>query len=639
MKLSALENKLELVLGVSISLFAFIVYLFTLAPTVSFIDSGELATVAATLGIAHPTGYPLFTIVGFIFSKLPIASTVIYRLNIMAAFFCATSVFFFFKLNLFILKNFISKKTNEPKKSNPFKKYYLYVPAIAGTLTLAFSRTFWSQATSIEVYSLHVLFLSIVLLSFLDAISQTQMMERTNKNEIGKAWLIFAFLLGLSFTNHMTTILLAPALVYIYFAVCGFSKSSWRLAFTLLVPFMLGLSVYLFLPVRGAGFPYMNWGNPIDLEKIFWHISGKQYRVWIFSSTESAAKQFSYFINELPNEFNYVFLIVALLGLWNILTKNRLLFIFSLLLFVGCISYSINYDIHDIDSYFLLAYLTISVWITSGVMWIIEKIEKKDTLKIVSAVLVIVSAIPLFMNYKQNDESKNYLVNDYTKNMFDCIESNGIIISYQWDYFVSASYYYQQIDQYRTDVAVIDKELLRRSWYYKQLNTLHPELMKKSQNETEAFLLELFKFEHDIPYAPEIIEQRYANIIRSFIEKNIDERPIYVTSELEPQYLEGFEKIPTGLCYRLTKPKTIIPIKYYSFKYDRGEKSDKSIDFLNEMYTKAYEVNAVYQMQLKNFDQAIKYIDKAVEINQGDDNIIAKRNYLIKMKENSRTVN
>src|SRR5579864_6060332 len=68
---------------------AFVAYLFTLAPSVDFIDSGELATDCYTLGICHPTGYPLFTLIGWVFSHLPIASLPILRLNIMAAFFTA----------------------------------------------------------------------------------------------------------------------------------------------------------------------------------------------------------------------------------------------------------------------------------------------------------------------------------------------------------------------------------------------------------------------------------------------------------------------------------------------------------------------------------------------------------------------
>ena len=59
-------------------------YLSTLAPDVTFTDSGELAAVAATLGVAHPTGYPLFTLLGHLWTLLPLPGTVIYRMNLFA---------------------------------------------------------------------------------------------------------------------------------------------------------------------------------------------------------------------------------------------------------------------------------------------------------------------------------------------------------------------------------------------------------------------------------------------------------------------------------------------------------------------------------------------------------------------------
>src|SRR5258708_36482005 len=70
-------------------LISFIVYIQTMQRSVPFIDGGELATVCATLGIAHPTGYPIFCMLGYLFAHLPIAASVILRVNIMSAFFCA----------------------------------------------------------------------------------------------------------------------------------------------------------------------------------------------------------------------------------------------------------------------------------------------------------------------------------------------------------------------------------------------------------------------------------------------------------------------------------------------------------------------------------------------------------------------
>ncbi len=63
---------------------------------VSYTDSGELAAAVATLGIAHPTGYPLFTIVGHLWTYLPISSSVIFELNVFAAFLIALSAGFVF---------------------------------------------------------------------------------------------------------------------------------------------------------------------------------------------------------------------------------------------------------------------------------------------------------------------------------------------------------------------------------------------------------------------------------------------------------------------------------------------------------------------------------------------------------------
>ncbi len=76
----------------------------TLAPTVTFIDSGELATVATKLGVAHPTGYPFFTVLGRVFTLIPVGDE-IYRLNMMSAFVSSAALLMFFNLMTFLLGN------------------------------------------------------------------------------------------------------------------------------------------------------------------------------------------------------------------------------------------------------------------------------------------------------------------------------------------------------------------------------------------------------------------------------------------------------------------------------------------------------------------------------------------------------
>ena len=75
----------------------FLFYLFSLHPTVSAGDSGELITAAYTLGIAHPPGYPLWTILGKIFTIIIPFGNIAYRVNLMSAFIgaCTCAIFNF----------------------------------------------------------------------------------------------------------------------------------------------------------------------------------------------------------------------------------------------------------------------------------------------------------------------------------------------------------------------------------------------------------------------------------------------------------------------------------------------------------------------------------------------------------------
>src|SRR6187549_17310 len=151
--------------AVFVFLVSFIVYMMTLAPGLSFIDAGELATTASTLGVAHPTGYPLFTLIGHLFSILPIAATVIARLNIMSAFFAAMGagacVYLVHEIHLYwlVAKTKVKvdakgkKKDEKPVEltTNETKAQQATAAGIFTGIIIAFSETWWANATSIEV--------------------------------------------------------------------------------------------------------------------------------------------------------------------------------------------------------------------------------------------------------------------------------------------------------------------------------------------------------------------------------------------------------------------------------------------------------------------------------------------------------
>lgn len=601
------ESKLAVAVGVGI--ISFVMYCITLAPSVTFIDSGELAAVASTLGIAHPTGYPLFTLLGWVFSQLPIGGEEIIRLNLMAALFCAIGVALFYLLLQFVLDTIAGNLKHADKVLVPRARV---VAGVGGSLLLAFSETYWSTALSIEVYSLHLLFLPAVTLVFIRAC----LGERDGEPVSIRTWFLFAFLLGLSFTNHMTTILLAPGFLYLYFVSQKFSGASLRRLLIMFIPFILGLSMYLYLLVRASQSPLLNWGDTETLEKFLWHWTGKQYRVWIFSSTEAAGRQLKYFLETLPAEFAYVGIPLALAGIVSLTRLHRTLGVTILLLFAGCVAYSINYDIHDIDSYFLLAYMCMAIWIGIGlfvaILWIEGRLSGAGYFLAIGCMVASFS-----MNYGKVDESDNYLVHDYTMNMFSSLKPDALILSYQWDYWLSASYYYQFVRGVRPDVAVVDKELLRRSWYFKEMENRIPWLIDGSRKEVKEFQVELSKFELGIPYNPAIIQSRFVRMIGSFLENNYGKRPIYVTYEIEPEFTAGFQRIPEGLAFRLEPDTLFHPSEKPVFQYRPLKRSGRLEERIPWLYSQAWKARASYYYRGGRMAEAEEAMVEARKFEQG----------------------
>jgi hypothetical protein len=611
--------------ALAVSLLAFVVYLLTLAPTVDFIDSGELSAVACTLGIAHPTGYPLFTLLGWVFSRLPVAAEEVLRLNVMAATLCAAGLFFFYHI-IHLLLSWLSRDSKSLMKIGKEQlSTFLFEASAGATLLLAFSETYWSQALSVEVYSLHLLLLSMIVYTFLKAVFHGSDRGDPGGWKVSAEiwWVLFAFILGLSFTNHMTTVLLAPGLLFLYFAAEGFSAQSWKRLATLCPPFALGLSVYLYLPFRAGQSPALNWGNPATLERFLWHLSGKQYRVWIFSSTEAASRQLKYFMTSLPDEFAYIGLLLAVVGVVMLLRTNKKLFAATSLLFVGCVFYSINYDIHDIDSYFLLAYVCVALWAGCGfllvIVWMVTTLRWRSP--VIAGIILGLGLVPLFAHYKRVDESRNYLVHDYTMNMFASLEPNALVLSYQWDYWVSAANYFQLVKGLRPDVVVVDKELLRRSWYLTELGYRFPWLIHESQSEVNAFQNELSKFEHEQPYNPAVIQARYEEMIRSFIKKSFSSRPVYVTAEIESEFTRGFERVPQGLAFRIWNDTLFHPTSHPEYAFRPLGRSGRLESFVPKFYASSLIARGEYYLYVgrdraegeKSFVDALRYDPSSAE--------------------------
>ena len=236
------------------------VYVKTLAPTVYGEDSGELVAAADTLGIPHPTGYPLWCILAKVFMIVVYTGDSAWRANLFSAL-CGSAAA--------MCTAWIICLTTRHR-----------IAAIAASLSLAFSIEFWEQSVIAEVYALNALITAACILLLL-------LWSETRRN-------IFLYAAGLLFgaglTNHQVMLLCAPAFAMYVLAIGGVRFRAWTMHSITLALAFAGLSVYLYLPIRSMADPPMDWGNPETWPAFYDVVTRAQYQFIIAGGPRSWAR-------------------------------------------------------------------------------------------------------------------------------------------------------------------------------------------------------------------------------------------------------------------------------------------------------------------------------------------------------------
>ncbi|MEO0087895.1 MAG: DUF2723 domain-containing protein, partial [candidate division WOR-3 bacterium] len=394
-------------------LIIFLILFSTLSPTVGLIDCGEIIFGIHYLNILHPTGYPLFTLLGRIFSFLPFLEPA-FKGNLFS---------FLFGFFTIILLYFLIKKITQDN----------IVSLIYVTL-FSFNNLFWSIVNEIEVYSLTAFFLVLLIYLFL-------------KKEEKNIFLFIAYVLGISLTHHLMLLSIVLPMV-LYFIL----KEKKKL-FLFIIFFLIGFSLYFYLLIRANSDPIFNWGNPKDFLRLFWHISGRQYRVWSFSlPINEVIKNFVNEISFLIKEMIYIYFLFAIIGIYFLFQKNRELAIILIITIIIGILNSINYSIPDIQPYYLPAFIPLIIFSSYGFSHI--KIFSQKIIRFL--ILFITLLILLVFNYPQNNKRDFYLAYDFTYNVLNSLPKNSLILTDWWDFY-SPSLYFRYLKNFRKDLIIIDK--------------------------------------------------------------------------------------------------------------------------------------------------------------------------------------
>ena len=227
----------------------FILYLLTLAPSVAMWDTGEYMAAVKVLGIPHPPGNPFFVLLGHAFASLPIPVSYGARINIMAALASALSAGFWFLITERIVARWI------------VERWQRLVVASLATLIGATAFTVWNQSVVNEkVYTISLLFFTISSWIIIEWI------EDPDSLRADRLVVLVCFLLGLGYSNHPAGFLPLPAAGVALLMTRWRTLLRWKLVLAALGALIIGLTPFIYEPVRAAYFPGINEGAPTACE-------------------------------------------------------------------------------------------------------------------------------------------------------------------------------------------------------------------------------------------------------------------------------------------------------------------------------------------------------------------------------------
>ncbi|MBK8985695.1 MAG: DUF2723 domain-containing protein [Chloroflexi bacterium] len=341
------------------------IYLLTMPHAVGQADTFEFQVVAPQLGIAHPTGYPLFLLLGKLFTLVPI-HTVAWRLNV------GVMVYGLAALSLLFGLGYRLRARGEV--------------AVLTAVALGLTPTFWSQAIEAEVYTLHALIVvaALFVMREIGGWAFDKETGRQGEGETGRTGgkrtitlaLLF-FLLGLGLTNHLTTIFLLPAA----FLTLLFKRHAAKIhnsqftihnsQFLLLLPlaFLLPLLLYAYLPIRWAAIH----GEPIGLSRfVDWVLGGRfqgalQWRAWLDDPTRYEVVGRIFLAN-----WGWANLALVGVGLFYLLLRHRQLAAILLVTWLGVTFYALNYYVPDLAVFLMGAQIITAVWWLAGAETIVN---------------------------------------------------------------------------------------------------------------------------------------------------------------------------------------------------------------------------------------------------------------------------
>ncbi|HAW50175.1 TPA: hypothetical protein DCX16_04430 [bacterium] len=437
----------DYIIGFFIFFVSYSIYLFCLPSTVGFGDSGDFITSSYVLGIAHPSGYPLYMVLGHLFSYIPI-SNIGMKITLMSCIFSSvTSTILYF----LIMKLSSSR-----------------VSSISASLSFSFSYTFFRVSVYSKTYAIYAFFVALLLLIMV----LWQESKKTPKLKTKSYLYLFLFILGLSFTNHNLMATTIPGFALFYFLI---EKKPFKDINKFILFFFLGLSLLLYLPVRAFQNPPIDWANPTSISRFIDCIMVKFAQKRMFDIT--LLKFFFIFGSHLLltlKQFMF-FGIISFFGLYWLYKRNKT---FSLLLlaiitvntiFSLAVYTDIKEEMVDYEAYHIPSFIALAVGFGVGLSFIIKKKN------IVKFIVILIPLIVCLKYFYISNKSRFYFAYDYGRNLLLSLPKKSIIFTYT-DHEFMTIWYLKHVEKRRQDVIQLNLYDLTTDWVVERVLRDYPEI-------------------------------------------------------------------------------------------------------------------------------------------------------------------
>lgn len=446
-----------------------LVYLATAAPGAWWGDGQELACAAWTLGIPHPTGYPLYTLLGHGFMKLAGGLDPGRALTILSALLLACSC----GLLILLFQRILTGELLGGTAARACGVADL-LPAVGVALLVAFSFTLWEHATFAEVYPLTFLFVVVVV--------HLAWPSRGSRPGLGRAAAIgLAF--GLAMLNHYSILAVAP--------LAGLCVLRWGIDRRRLPAFigvaLAGLLVtvlgYFYLLLRARSNPPLNWGDPSTFSRLMWVLSGGQFReLKVAGSGEAALRGLANWVAWWGAQFlpanlarplpslvaGLVVLAISLLGLARLTRARWELGLGLLAAILMTAIFSMAYQIPDIAPYFLPALPAAAIgWILTA-WWLAERTEQKHPEFQLGPLMRTVPALcalaMVLWHFRAIDKSADDAPGAWGRAVIETLPADAIVLTGA-DSDCYCLWYQQMVLGQRPDVSIVGSNFIFQGWY------------------------------------------------------------------------------------------------------------------------------------------------------------------------------